>query len=76
MTQRNDKGGFEGTQDTIVGIEALAKFAAKIATKDTDAKIAIATSNNAKYKFDVNKENVLVLQTQKVRKIISFKSIK
>lgn len=66
LTQRNEKGGFEGTQDTIVGIEALAKFAAKIITKDTNAKITIDASNNTKYSFDVNKENVLVLQSQKV----------
>lgn len=55
-----------GTQDTILGIEALANFATKITTKEHDVKIAISTPGDAKYSFDVNKENSLVLQSQKV----------
>lgn len=65
LNQRNDQGGFEGTQDTIVGIEALAKFATKITTKENNVKIEIATNGN-KYNFNVNKDNALVLQSQKV----------
>ncbi|XP_031636083.1 ovostatin-like, partial [Contarinia nasturtii] len=64
LTQRNDIGGFEGTQDTIVGIEALAKFASKIATKDTDMKITIEAPNTIN--FNVNKDNALTLQSQKL----------
>lgn len=64
LTQRNDIGGFEGTQDTVVGIEALAKFATKIATKDTDMKITIDAANT--FDFNVNKDNALTLQSQKV----------
>lgn len=66
LNQRNDKGGFEGTQDTIIGIEALATFAAKIATKDNFVNISVATSNDTKLNFHVNKDNSLVLQSQKV----------
>lgn len=51
--------------DTIVGIEALADFAAKIATATNNVKIDVATSYN-KYIFDVNQDNALVLQSQKV----------
>lgn len=65
LNQRNDLGGFEGTQDTIVGIEALANFAAKISTTTNNVKIDVATSSN-KYIFDVNQDNALVLQSQKV----------
>lgn len=65
LNQRNDQGGFEGTQDTIVGIEALASFATKITTKDNNVNIDIATSD-AKFNFNVNKDNALVLQSQKV----------
>lgn len=66
LNQRNDQGGFEGTQDTIIGIEALADFAVKIATKECNLKIDVNTSNGMKHSFDVNKGNSLVLQSQKV----------
>lgn len=66
LNQRNDKGGFKGTQDTIIGIEALANFAAKIASKDDFVNISVTTSNDTKHNFHVNKDNSLVLQSQKV----------
>lgn len=65
LNQRNDQGGFEGTQDTIVGIEALAKFATKITAKENNVKIEM-TANSNKYNFNVNKDNALVRQSQKV----------
>lgn len=66
LNQRNDQGGFEGTQDTVIGIEALANFAVKIATKECNVKIDVTTSNNSKFNFNVSKDNSLVLQSQKV----------
>lgn len=66
LNQRNDQGGFEGTQDTIVGIEALASFATKISTKNNKININISTSNDTKFDFMVNAENALVLQSQQV----------
>ncbi|XP_055314135.1 CD109 antigen-like [Sitodiplosis mosellana] len=66
LNQRNDRGGFEGTQDTIVGIEALANFATKIVTKENSVNISVTTSNDTKINFDVNKDNSLVLQSQKL----------
>lgn len=68
LNQRNDQGGFEGTQDTIMGIEALACFASKISTKsDTNANIGVSTSTGNKFAFEVNANNSLILQSQKVR---------
>lgn len=66
LNQRNDQGGFEGTQDTIVGIEALASFATKISSKNNKVDINISTSNGIKSDFTVNAENSLVLQKQQV----------
>lgn len=66
LNQRNDQGGFEGTQDTIIGIEALAGFAVKIATKECNLKIDVNTSNGMKHSFDVNKLLMHQLQSQKV----------
>lgn len=66
LNQRNDQGGFEGTQDTIVGIEALANFAVKIATKENRVNIDVTSSDDTKFTFNVDKDNSLVLQSQKV----------
>lgn len=66
LNQRNDQGGFEGTQDTIVGIEALANFAVKIANKENNVNIDISAADT-KCSFNVNKDNSLVFQSQKVQ---------
>lgn len=66
LTQRNDLGGFEGSQDTDIGLEALTHYASKIATKDNNVEVAITTSTNENIKFNVNKANAFVPQTQKV----------
>lgn len=66
LNQRNSRGGFHGTQDTNIGIEALANFALKV--KNSAVKIDVRTSSGDEYAFDVNKDNFLVLQSQKVSK--------
>lgn len=66
LSQRNNRGGFKGTQDTILGIEALATFAPKIVSKEVNVKIDISTPDGAKYNFVVNNENSLVLQSHVV----------
>lgn len=69
LNQRNSEGGFEGTQDTIIGIDALARLAAKIASKDSDVSIDLKASSangNADHKFTVNADNGLVRQSQTV----------
>lgn len=68
LNQRNDQGGFHGTQDTNIGIEALANFALK--TKDGTVNINVRTSGGDVFTFDVDKDNFLVLQSQKVNKHI------
>ncbi|XP_049537278.1 CD109 antigen-like [Anopheles darlingi] len=62
LTQRNDKGGFQSTQDTVVGLEALAKIAAKFASDDLKIMMEIKTDQGVQRNFDVNKDNALVLQ--------------
>lgn len=67
LSQRNDRGGFEGTQDTVVGLQALAHFASKFAVNDIDIKIGVKSrEDNAEKHFAVNKENSLVLQSEKL----------
>lgn len=67
LNQRNDQGGFEGTQDTILGIEALAKIAAKYAVKDSNLKVSVeSVEDKVEKKFGINKENALILQSEKL----------
>uniref|UniRef100_A0A2M4A5J7 TEP1-F n=1 Tax=Anopheles triannulatus TaxID=58253 RepID=A0A2M4A5J7_9DIPT len=62
LTQRNDKGGFQSTQDTVVGLEALAKIAAKFSSDDLKITMEMKTDQGVQRSFNVNKDNALVLQ--------------
>ncbi|XP_065072649.1 thioester-containing protein 1 allele S3-like isoform X6 [Ochlerotatus camptorhynchus] len=60
--QRNDKGGFQSTQDTVVGLQALAKLAAKITSKNNDVTIVVTYNDNQQKEMKVNTENNMILQ--------------
>ncbi|XP_038106499.1 CD109 antigen isoform X10 [Culex quinquefasciatus] len=62
ISQRNDKGGFQSTQDTVVGLQALAKLAAKISSKNNDVTIVVSYNENQQREIKVNSENNLILQ--------------
>lgn len=64
LSQRNSKGGFLGTQDTVIGLQALAKFAERISIKDNMVQLDIKADNlaNETY-FTVNPENTLIYQS-------------
>ncbi|ESN94934.1 hypothetical protein HELRODRAFT_180041 [Helobdella robusta] len=67
LRQRNSLGGFSSTQDTVLGLEALASFATLIAPSTSSNGITISckgnTSPNA-YLFDkITKETALFLQS-------------
>lgn len=61
ISQRNSKGGFYSTQDTIIGLEALSRQA--LYTCDPCKNMEIFTKYlNKANNFVVNEENALVLQ--------------
>ncbi|XP_035917630.1 CD109 antigen-like isoform X4 [Anopheles stephensi] len=60
--QRNDKGGFQSTQDTVVGLQALAKLAAKITSPNNDVAIVAKINENQEKRMSVNAENGMILQ--------------
>ncbi|XP_052898513.1 thioester-containing protein 1 allele R1-like isoform X2 [Anopheles moucheti] len=60
--QRNDKGGFQSTQDTVVGLQALAKLAAKITSPNNDVTITAKINENQEKRMTVNAENGMILQ--------------
>ncbi|XP_073826189.1 thioester-containing protein 2 isoform X3 [Musca autumnalis] len=68
--QRNSLGGFDNTQDTVVGLQALIKFAERYMAVGGDGQMSIEfNAKNAegqettKDRVDVNKDNALLLQT-------------
>nr|ABC84589.1 TEP2 protein [Glossina morsitans morsitans] len=67
--QRNSNGGFDSTQDTVVGLEALIKFSKKFSiTGNSIMSITFKAFDDGKkelsqHRFEVNKDNSLVLQT-------------
>lgn len=75
LDQRNDRGGFRGTQDTIIGLEALAEFASKLSSKESKLKVQLTTDTSLKHTFEVDSENALVLQTEKVCVCLTFWTI-
>jgi len=61
LQQRNSEGGFISTQDTVVGLTALAKFAMATRSPVNDLKIG-ATYEGGSEKFAVSNDNAIVLQ--------------
>lgn len=67
LNQRNNKGGFVGTQDTVVGLQALAKFAERISGKNSEIELIVNTEQNANETyFNVNEENILIYQSHQM----------
>ncbi|XP_052893248.1 CD109 antigen-like [Anopheles moucheti] len=62
VSQRNDKGGFESTQDTVVGLQALSKMAAQLSSSEADMSIKVTMLGGQEKILSVNKDNILVLQ--------------
>ncbi len=60
VAQRNEQGGFQSTQDTVVGLQALAKITEKIYVADTELTVSIGYDGRES-NINVNKENSLVL---------------
>lgn len=63
LAQRNDQGGFVGTQDTVIGLEALAKYAEHLSTENNNVQLKIASQAANETFISVNSDNKLLLQT-------------
>lgn len=69
LDQRTENGGFESTQDTVLGLTALAAFAEKLSVKNKDILVTVVPGDDANENIEIhlNYENALVLQTFEVR---------
>lgn len=66
ISQRNENGGFNSTQDTVVGLQALSKLAAKIYDDNSDIEVTIKSDSPTPTTITVNSTNALILQKYEV----------
>ncbi|XP_017514328.2 alpha-2-macroglobulin-like protein 1 [Manis javanica] len=62
--QRNAYGGFSSTQDTVVALQALAKYAATAYVPSEEVKVAIKSTENFQHTFNIQAANRLVSQQE------------
>ncbi|XP_026469847.1 LOW QUALITY PROTEIN: CD109 antigen-like [Ctenocephalides felis] len=62
VSQRNEQGGFASTQDTVVGIYALAKLAERITSGDNDVRVVAKYGRGAQTSININRGNTMILQ--------------
>ncbi|KAL1790170.1 alpha-2-macroglobulin 1, partial [Sigmodon hispidus] len=67
--QRNAYGGFSSTQDTVVALQALAKYAAIAYVPSEEVSVAVKSTENFQRTFSIDSSNRLVLQQQALPRI-------
>ncbi|XP_012527299.1 CD109 antigen isoform X2 [Monomorium pharaonis] len=63
VKQRNTEGGFASTQDTVIGLQALAKLAEKL-SKDTNSIRIAFKYGEGQGSMNINSGNSMILQKQ------------
>lgn len=70
IKQQNPQGGFSSTQDTVIALQALAKYgAAAYANGEKYVTVRVKSSGSFSEQFQVNKANRLLLQEVKLPKV-------
>ena len=65
--QRNSRGGFVSTQDTVVALQALALYSGRLSGVEQDLVINVDTDRNGKlFSATINEDNALLLREEKV----------
>ncbi|XP_076182301.1 CD109 antigen isoform X1 [Ptiloglossa arizonensis] len=64
VKQRNAEGGFASTQDTVIGIQALAKLGEKLASKNNSISITFMYEGGGQSHMNINPDNSMILQKQ------------
>lgn len=64
IRQRNAEGGFASTQDTVIGIQALAKLGEQLATRDNTISITFTYEGGGQSHMNINPDNSMILQKQ------------
>merc|ERR550525_1318855 len=65
--QRNSRGGFVSTQDTVVALQALSLYSGRVGRVEQDLVINVDTDRNGKlFSATINEDNALLLREEKV----------
>lgn len=67
ISKRNSLGGFYSTQDTAIGLQALAAMAKENFDPNTNMEISIKNQNNEFRNFTINSNNAKTLQQQELQ---------
>ncbi|XP_032203069.1 alpha-2-macroglobulin-like protein 1 isoform X1 [Mustela erminea] len=62
--QRNAYGGFSSTQDTVVALQALAKYATTAYVSSEEVSLAVTSTEDFQHDFNIQAANRLVLQQE------------
>ncbi|XP_063289880.1 alpha-2-macroglobulin-like protein 1 [Pelobates fuscus] len=63
IKQQNPNGGFSSTQDTVVAIQALAKYLRITFRKELNVKVKVSDKNGYQKEFQVDSQNRLLQQS-------------
>jgi CD109 antigen len=63
IKERNSRGGYYSTQDTILSIQALTRIASRLYVNQTDINVAITYEPEGLFNVKVNRANVIALQS-------------
>ncbi|XP_014601165.1 PREDICTED: CD109 antigen-like isoform X2 [Polistes canadensis] len=74
VKQRNSEGGFASTQDTVIGIYALAQLGARLMSKDNSVFISLFYEGEQS-QLSINSRNAMILQKQILPKKTRFVNI-
>lgn len=74
VAQRNEQGGFASTQDTVVGIYALARLAEKISSSSTNVQAVFSykAGSKAQTTINIDRQRAMILQKHEVSKEASL----
>uniref|UniRef100_A0A3P9KCQ5 Alpha-macroglobulin receptor-binding domain-containing protein n=1 Tax=Oryzias latipes TaxID=8090 RepID=A0A3P9KCQ5_ORYLA len=74
--QQNPFGGFSSTQDTVVALQALAKYATATFSLEGSTTVTVTSVGGLNKYFTVNKDNRLLYQEEKLTEIPGEYTIK
>lgn len=66
VNQRTELGGFQSTQDTIIGLQALSKYAQRVSSNFNNVQVAIKYNEGAESRISVNRDNSIIQQIYEV----------
>ncbi|XP_038829483.1 alpha-2-macroglobulin-like [Salvelinus namaycush] len=74
--QQNPYGGFASTQDTVVALQALAKYGAATFSPEGASTVSVNSAGGLKMEFTVNQNNRLLYQEEQLREVPGDYNIK